>query len=76
MNSPIHNEPQIPKEVDPRAPKPFLRRGSGLVRYGGVGGPKSLTPKLKRSQSYRGSKNSLNSKGDSRYCTGCPIWMG
>ena len=67
VDSPIHHEPQTQKEFDPKAPKPFLRRGSGLVRYGGVGGPKSLTPKLKRSQSYRGSKNSLNSKGDSRY---------
>ena len=66
VDSPIHHEAQTQKEFDPKAPKPFLRRGSGLVRYGGVGGPKSLTPKLKRSQSYRGSKNSLNSKGDSR----------
>jgi len=56
VDSPIHHEPQTQKEFDPKAPKPFLRRGSGLVRYGGVGGPKSLTPKLKRSQSYRGSK--------------------
>ena len=55
------------KEPDSKDPKPFLRRGSGLVRYGGVGGPKSLTPKLKRSQSHRGSKNSLNLKIDSRY---------
>ncbi len=42
-------------------PKPFLRRGSGLARYGGVGAPKKLTPKsLRRSQSQSGSKTSLN----------------
>ena len=49
-----------------KEPRPFLRRGSGLARYGGVGGPKNLTPKLKRSQSHRGSRGSLNSNGDSK----------
>merc|ERR1712012_156933 len=56
-------EPQASPEKEPR---PFLRRGSGLARYGGVGGPKNLTPKLKRSQSHRGSRGSLNSNGDSK----------
>ena len=30
----------------------FFRRGSGLARYGGVGGPKNLTPNLRRSKSH------------------------
>ena len=56
-----------PQQVSPeKEPKPFLRRGSGLARYGGVGGPKNLTPKLKRSQSHRGSRGSLTSNGDSK----------
>ena len=58
-------------------PKPFLRRGSGLARYGGVGGPPkrfSPNPTLRRSESHRGSKTSLSNDNDKQLKTSksCP----
>ena len=45
--------------------KPFLKRGSGLARYGGVGAPKNLaTPKLRRSTSNVSRKQNNDNAGD------------
>jgi hypothetical protein len=50
----------IRRQADPSQAKSFLRRGSGLARYGGA--LKKSTPQnLRRSKSTGGSKSSLNS---------------
>ena len=47
------------------SPKPFLRRGSGLARYGGVGGPKNLaTSKSRRYTSNVSRKQNNDNAGD------------
>ena len=55
----------------------FFRRGSGLARYGGVGGPKNLTPNLRRSKSHVVKKLSDNINTDEKQLrlktsTSCP----